>query len=83
MDYRKRLFDLRTDNDLRQEDIAQILNISSQAYGMYENGKRSLPIEYLVKLSQYYSVTTDYILGLTDLKSSTAKSGLSSTNTFF
>ncbi len=45
MDYRKRLHDLRIDNDLRQEDIAKILNISGQAYGMYENGKRSLPIE--------------------------------------
>ncbi|MGN0549791.1 MAG: helix-turn-helix domain-containing protein [Acutalibacteraceae bacterium] len=68
MDYRKRLFDLRIDNDLRQEDVAKILKISSQAYGMYENGKRSLPIEHLVTLSMYYNVTSDYILGLSDIK---------------
>ena len=57
MDYTKRLYDLRTDHDLRQ-----------QAYGMYENGKRGLPIEYLIKLSKYYGVSTDFILGLTDKK---------------
>ncbi len=64
MTYRKRLHDLRVDHDLRQEDVAQILKITSQAYGMYENGKRSLPIEYLITLAKYYNVTSDYILGL-------------------
>lgn len=68
MTYQKRLHDLRVDHDLRQEDVAQVLKITSQAYGMYENGKRSLPIEYLITLSQYYEVTSDYILGLNDNK---------------
>lgn len=67
MDYRKRLYDLRIDNDLRQEDVARVLKISSQAYGMYENGKRSLPIDYLIVLSKFYGVTTDYILGLKEM----------------
>lgn len=66
MDYKKRLYDLRIDNELRQEDIAKVLSISSQAYGMYENGKRSLPIEYLITLCNYYNVSADYILGLSD-----------------
>lgn len=64
MDYTKRLYDLRTDHDLRQEDVAKILNISGQAYGMYENGKRNLPIEALVTLCKFYNVSSDYILGL-------------------
>lgn len=68
MTYQKRLHDLRVDHDLRQEDIAQILKITSQAYGMYENGKRGLPIEYLITLAKYYDVTSDYILGLNDNK---------------
>lgn len=68
MTYQKRLHDLRVDHDLRQEDIAQILKITSQAYGMYENGKRSLPIEYLIKLAEYFGVSSDYILGLKDEK---------------
>lgn len=68
MDYRDRLRDLRTDHDLRQEDVADILKISGQAYGMYENGKRCLPIDSLIILSEYYNVTSDYILGLSDSK---------------
>ena len=44
MDYKKRLYDLRTDNDLKQTDIAAVLKITGQAYGMYENGKRGRPL---------------------------------------
>ena len=68
MDYRKRMFDLRTDNDLRQEDLANVLNITGQAYGMYENGKRCLPIEHLITLCKFYNVSADYLLGLSDKK---------------
>ena len=66
MYYIKRLYDLRTDNDLRQEDIANYLKITKQAYGMYENGKRNLPIEHLIKLSEFYNVSTDFILNITN-----------------
>lgn len=68
LDYTKRLYDLRVDNDLRQEDVAQVLKVTSQAYGMYESGKRGLPIEYLIKLAEFYNVTSDYILGLKNTK---------------
>lgn len=66
MDYTKRLYDLRIDNDYRQEDIADYLQITKQAYGMYENGKRNLSIDYLIKLSKFYGVSTDFILCLTN-----------------
>lgn len=66
MDYTKRLYDLRVDNDLKQEDVANILKITKQAYGMYENKKRGLPIESLITLCKFYNVSSDYILGLTD-----------------
>lgn len=68
MDYTKRLYDLRTDNDLKQEDVAKVLKITTQAYGMYENKKRSLPIESLIILCRFYGVSSDYILGLSDDK---------------
>lgn len=68
MDYTKRLYDLRTDNDLKQEDVAKILKITTQAYGMYENKKRSLPIDSLIILCKFYNVSSDYILGLSDSK---------------
>lgn len=64
--YLKRLRDLREDSDLKQADIARILNISRQQYGLYEIGKRDLPVEFLKVLSQFYNVSSDYILELTD-----------------
>ena len=65
--YTKILQDLRIDKDLRQEDIARILNTTKQAYGYYENGKRNLPIATLEKLCIFYNVSADYILGLPEL----------------
>ncbi len=65
MKYLKRLYDLRTDHDLTQEDIAKILGTTKQTYGRYENGSRRLQIDDLIKLAEFYKVSTDYILGLT------------------
>ena len=59
-----RIRDLREDRDLKQKDIAQYLNIKQNTYSQYENGQRQLPIDVLIKLSKYYGVSTDYILGL-------------------
>ena len=62
--YQTKLFELRTDHDLRQEDIAKVISCTKQAYGNYENGKRALPLEQLTKLCNFYGVSADYILGL-------------------
>lgn len=64
--YISRLKDLREDNDMTQEKIASLLNCKQQTYSNYENGKRVLPYETLIKLAEIYDTTTDYILGLTD-----------------
>lgn len=64
--YLRRLRDLREDLDLKQSDIAKILKITRQQYGLYEIGKRDLPIEFLKALSQFYNVSSDYILELTN-----------------
>lgn len=61
-----RLKDLREDFDVTQSDIAQYLHIKQNTYSQYENGKRQLPIDILIKLAKYYNVSTDYILELTD-----------------
>ena len=63
-----RLRDLREDNDIKQKEIADYLHIKQNTYSQYENGQRQLPVEILIKLSEYYKVSTDYILGLTDKK---------------
>lgn len=66
MNYTKRMRDLREDKDLKQEDIAKVLNITRQQYQLYESGKRKLPIDLLTTLCNFYNVSADYILGLTD-----------------
>lgn len=61
-----RLKDLREDNDIKQKALAEYLYIAQNTYSQYESGARSLPVEILIKLSNYYNVSCDYILGLTD-----------------
>ncbi len=65
--YNEILRDLREDKDLKQEDIAKVLNMKQQQYSNYEIGKRALPIEHLITLCKFYNVSADYILGLPDL----------------
>lgn len=61
-----KLKELREENNLTQSQIAEFLNIKQNTYSQYENEKRQLPIDVLIKLSKLYNVTTDYILGLED-----------------
>ncbi len=63
-----RLKDLREDSDIKQKEIAEYLHIKQNTYSQYENGQRQLPIDILIMLAKYYDVSTDYILGITDIK---------------
>ena len=69
-----RLKEIREDKDLTQKDIAKILNVSQVAYSYYELEKRQLPIDLLKQLAKYYKTSTDYILGLTDVRKAYPKS---------
>ncbi len=63
-----RLKDIREDRDITQQELASYLRISQNTYSQYENGKRQLPIELLIRLAEYFHTSTDYILELTDCK---------------
>lgn len=62
----QRLKDLREDKDLKQEAIAQMLEMTRQQYQLYESGKRQIPFDKVIKLAVYYNVSIDYIAGLTN-----------------
>ena len=64
--YFRRLEDLRVDCDLRQRDIAEMLNMNPEVYRRYEKGLREIPVWAIIKLALFYKTSTDYILGLTD-----------------
>lgn len=63
-----RIKNLREDKDLSQSQISKILNISQVAYSYYELGKRSIPIELLSKLADFYGTSLDYLTYRTNIK---------------
>ena len=62
----KRIKDLREDHDLTQRQLSNFLNISQVAYSYYEINKRSIPLELLSKLADFYDTSVDYLLYRTD-----------------
>lgn len=62
----ERIRNLREDHDLKQRELAKILNCSQRIYSNYERGDVDIPTEILIKLARYYNTSTDYILGETD-----------------
>ena len=61
-----RLEDLRVDHDKSQIEIAAYLNMNRNVYWRYEKGVREIPAWAVIKLADYYHVSTDYLLGRTD-----------------
>ena len=64
----QRLKDLREDKDMTQTQISEILDIQQTVYSRYERGFQTIPVEHLIKLADFYEVSTDYILGRTLVK---------------
>lgn len=62
----KRLRDLRKACKKTQQNMADLLGISQQAYATYELDTRTPPTEMLKQLADYFGVTTDYLLERTD-----------------
>ena len=66
MHYRERLKEWINDHDLKQKVLAKELNISESVISNYLTGRSQVPIEMLVKISQFFAVSTDYLLELDD-----------------
>ena len=63
--YQNRLRDLREDQDLKQKDIANLLNIHQTTYSDYELDRLNIPVPVLHTLADFYNVSIDYLLGRT------------------
>ena len=66
--YLKRIRDLREDNDLTQTEVAKYLRISQQYYSNIEKGERTISVDIICMLADYYKFSTDYLLNRTDIK---------------
>ncbi|MBQ3184203.1 MAG: helix-turn-helix transcriptional regulator [Clostridia bacterium] len=64
----QRLRDLRSDKDMNQTEIAEVLGMSQTGYSKYETGENDIPTDVLIKLADFYETSTDYILGRTNRK---------------
>lgn len=77
MYYYQRLKDIREDEDLKQTDIADLLNITRQQYQLYESGKREIPFHSVIEIANKLKISIDYIAGRTNDKKGLSKSNMS------
>lgn len=63
-----RIKELRKEKGYTQQQVADILGVKRQVYRRYETGERMIPVCLLIRLSELYDVSCDYILELTDIK---------------
>ncbi len=68
MQMKTRIRDMREDADLNQKAIAEYLLCDQSLYSKYERDERALPLELAVRLAEFYHVSVDYLLFLTDEK---------------
>lgn len=64
--YFQRIADLRIDHDLRQKDVAALLDMNPEVYRRYEKGDREIPIWALIRLADHYRTSLDYLVGRTN-----------------
>ena len=66
MDYRTRIRNVREDRDLTQAEVGRVLQKSQQGYNHIEAGRAELKIEDLIRLCEFYDLSADYLIGITD-----------------
>jgi len=70
MNFSSRFAELRTDNDVKQKDLAELLNVSVSAVSHYEKGLNTPDLNNLILLADYFHVSLDYLVGRSSHKNS-------------
>ena len=68
MNYNERIRALREDRSLKQQEVADILNVGQRTYSDYESGKTRIPIDSILILAKFYNVSLDFITGASNIK---------------
>lgn len=66
MEYKTRIRNIREDKDLKQKEIAALLNIDQRMYSLYELGKAKMPVDRIITLAKFYNLDMNYICGVSD-----------------
>ncbi|MFW2901162.1 helix-turn-helix domain-containing protein [Carnobacterium maltaromaticum] len=64
----KNIRSIREDNDVTQQKMAELLNVSQNTYSQYETGKIEWTASTLIKIADYFDVSVDYLLDRTKTK---------------
>ncbi len=64
----ERLYFLRESKDMSQEELAKVLGITRSNISKWEKGTVTIPLKHLLKYANYFNVSIDYIVGLSDKK---------------
>ena len=64
----KNIRSIREDNDVTQQKMAELLNVSQNTYSQYETGKIEWTASTLIKIADYFGVSVDYLLDRTKTK---------------
>ena len=68
MIYKERLIELRENKEIKQYELAKVINIYKGAYNQYETEYVIMPIKHLNTICNYFNVSLDYIFNFTDIK---------------
>ena len=66
--YVDRISELREDHDYKQKEIADVINVAQTTYSDYERGLVRIPVEYLIRLAEFYNVDMNYLCGVSNVK---------------
>ncbi|MCI7740420.1 MAG: helix-turn-helix domain-containing protein [Lachnospiraceae bacterium] len=66
--YVDRISELREDHDYKQKEIADVINVAQTTYSDYERGIVRIPVEYLIRLAEFYNVDMNYLCGVSNIK---------------
>ena len=68
MKYNERIREIREDNRITQQTVADLLHIGQRTYADYESGKTRIPVDSLIILAKHYNVSMDYITGASNIQ---------------
>lgn len=62
----ERIRNIRIDRDMTQAQVAEVVKVKQNTYCQYETGVLNYPLDVVIKLAEFYGVSVDYLVGLTD-----------------
>ena len=66
--YKDKLYKLREEKNIKQKEVASIINVNRSVYGRYENEYQIMPIKHLNTICNYFEVSLDYIFAFNNIK---------------